>query len=152
MKRLVLGLMFFLIPLVGWSQESVQLKVVAHPRYFLESEKQGVFLAGWSITNTMSGIKDNTNIFLGIGYAGKNWAIENMVWKQWNPTGNQFHLDFRFTARPTSKINLYLEGAPRLDKKGFYDFVIVEAREIKSLSLGVETENIHRPRQTLIGF
>lgn len=152
MKKLLIVLLFLNTRVEA--QESAQARVIGHARYFLgsASKQSGTFLTGWSITNVMSDIPDNSNVFLGIGYAGKKWSIENMIQKQWNGAGNAFLLDWRFTAKPSPRINLYLEGAPRLDKKTFYEFVTIDVRVKGPFNVGFETENIHRVGKDTLGF
>ena len=135
------------------AQESVQLRAVPHIRYFLDrQEKKELFLVSWFPTNIMSGIPDNRNVFIGIGYASKKWSIENMVWRQWSDAGNSISLNWRFMSKPTNRLSLYMEGGPRLDKKGFYEFVSIDVQVIGPLNIGVETENTHRVGQDTLGI
>ncbi len=148
----VLAVFLFLCSLQA--QESDQLRVATHLRYFMTSESpnQGIFLVGWSPINLMSNVPDNVNLILGIGYAHKKWSIENMIWKQWSLGGNSFSFDWRFIAKPTQSISLYLEGAPRLDKRAMYNFAVIDVRVTGPINLGFETENIHRIGKDTLGF
>jgi hypothetical protein len=101
------------------------------------------FLAGWSVTNLRTQTLNNTNLFGGAGYRGKDWWLEAMAQHQWTKT-NQWALDFRFN-RQTGRWRLYAEVSPFLTKKAFYEYVIVERRTWKGFSFGAETENTHQP-------
>ena len=152
MKKLLIVLLF--ISASAETQESAQIRAIGHIRHFINSEakESGIFLAGWSVKNAMSDIPDNTNVFLGVGYAGKKWSIENMIQKQWSNAGSAFLLDWRFTAKPSPRISLYLEGAPMLDKRTFYELVTIDVRIKGPFSVGLETENIHRVGKDTLGF
>lgn len=102
------------------------------------------FLPMWSTTNLRSETPNNTNLFGGLGYRGKSWWLESMVQRQLSPaTGDQWMLDFRYDRR-NGPWHLYVEVSPFISKPAFYEFVIVERRAWKRLSLRAETENTHR--------
>ncbi len=101
------------------------------------------FVSGWSVTNLRTETPNNTNLFAGAGYRGKNWWLEAIVQHQWNTKANQWMLDFRFN-KQTERWRLYAEVSPFLIKKAFYEYVIVERRTWKGFSFGAETENTHQ--------
>lgn len=149
MGKLIVLLLLLGIGSRADAQESAQLRGIVHSRFFVSGEAKpkpnGMFLVGWSITNVMSGIPNNSNVLLGFGYAGKSWAIENMIQRQWSSSGNALLLDWRFTAQPTKRISIYVEGAPRIDNRIlFYDFVTVDVQVLGPFNIGIETENVHR--------
>jgi len=155
MKKLIVLLLLVLGSRAD-AQESTQLRAIIHSRFFVSGEMKpnpsGVFLVNWSIVNIMSDIPNNGNVLLGIGYAGRNWAIENMVQRQWSSFGNALFLDWRFTAKPTKRIGIYIEMAPRINKKTFYDFATVDVQVLGPFSIGFETENVHRVGKDTLGL
>lgn len=138
----------------AWAEESVQFRTVLHPRYYITGDDggQGWFLTAWSITNSMSKTADNTNLFFGAGYSSRKWWLENMAQKQWNRAGASWWLDWRFAATPHSRISVYLEGAPRLGRKMFYEFMTLDFRVLGPVNIGAETENVHKPGKDVLGL
>lgn len=68
-----------------------------------------------------------------------------MVQQQWSRQRRETMLDFRFQ-KTTKKTSLYLEAAPFLSRKAFYEFVIFEQKVWRGLGVGGESENIHQPQ------
>ncbi len=102
------------------------------------------FVPVWSISNFRTQSPNNTNIFAGVGYRGKGWWAEGLVQKQWNRSGGMWSADARFR-RQFGRVSVYIEPSVILKPKtAFYEFVIVEERAWKGLSLRQETENTHR--------
>src|SRR3989344_4041226 len=101
---------------------------------------QRAFLAVKSISNLRSETPNNTNIFAGVGVRGKSWWLEGMVQHQWRAGSNQWMLDFRFD-KQAGRWHWYVEASPFLTRKAFYEFVIVERRTWKGVSVGGEAEN-----------
>lgn len=152
--RTILVVLLLAFGVTVQAQESNQLRAVPHIRYFVgaEPKTEGSFLVVWFPTNIMSGIPDNRNVFVGVGYASKKWSIENMIWRQWSETGNSISLNWRFFSKPTNRLSLYLEGGPRLDQKSLYEFVSADIRVTGPFNVGFETENTHRVGKDTIGF
>lgn len=110
------------------------------------------FVPVWSISNFKQHNSDNTNIFVGLGYRGKTWWTEGLVQHQWNPNGGLWSVDARFR-RQFDRVSVYVEPSVIFaPKKAFYEFVIVEERLWKGLSLRQETENVHRTGKDTIAF
>lgn len=102
------------------------------------------FVPVWSITNLRSQTPNNTNLFGGVGYRGKDWWVEGMVQRQFSPaTGGQWMLDFRYD-RKTGPWHFYVEVSPFITKPAFYEFVFVERRVWKRLGFRLKTENTNR--------
>ena|SRR3989344_7747269 len=118
-----------------------QVRVVAHPMLNLDDNW---YLSFWSVSNIRSRSPDNTNIFVGIGYQASTWWTEFMVQQQWNRSSANTTLELRYQKRFTNKLSVYLEPAVFLNKKAFYEFVIIERPLWRRLSLGAETENVHQ--------
>lgn len=108
------------------------------------------FIPVWSISNFRTQSPNNTNIFAGVGYRSKSWWLEGLVQKQWNRSGGLWSADARFRRR-FGRVSVYIEPSIILKPKtAFYEFVIVEERMWRGLSLRQETENIHRPGKDTI--
>jgi hypothetical protein len=125
------------------------------------------FIPVWSISNFRTQSPNNTNVFAGLGYRGGKevvslisptilydpkswWWVEGLVQKQWNRSGGLWSVDARYR-RQFNRVSVYVE--PSLiftPKTAFYEFVIVEERVWKGLSLRQETENVHRPGKDTI--
>lgn len=144
LTRLKQILMIFLfgwaISLSSWGQD-LQTRIIFHPTAKL---RQDWYLTCWSITNLRQQSPSNTNLFAGLGYRGKTWWLEGMWQQQWNRDRRDQLLDFRFQKNITNRATLYAEPAIFLTKTTFYDFVILEYRAWRKLSLGMETENVHK--------
>ena len=108
------------------------------------------YVVFWSITNLKAESPNNTNIFPGVGYRGKTWWVEGMAQKQWNGSGGLYSIDIRFRKQLTQRLSLYVEPSVILTNPSFYEFVILESRVWKKLSVGGETENVHRLNKQLI--
>lgn len=108
------------------------------------------FIPVKSISNFRAQNPNNTNIFTGIGYRGKTWWLEGLVQKQWSASGGLWSMDARFR-RQFGRVSLYVEPSIILMPKiAFYEFVIIEEKLWKGLSLRQETENAHRPGKDVI--
>lgn len=108
------------------------------------------FIPVWSITNVRAESPNNTNVFAGLGYRGKTWWTEGLVQHQLNRSGGLWSVDARFR-RQFGRVSVYVEPSVIIaPKKAFYEFVIVEERLWKGLSLRQETENVHRPGKDTI--
>lgn len=135
---------WILLVWLGWFRVSAQDWQTRDTVHAQADINRRWFVAAWSVTNLRTVTLNNTNIFAGIGYRGKDWWFESMVQHQWNNKANQWALDFRFD-RQAGRWHLYVEPATFLTKKAFYEFVIVERRTWKGFSFGAETENTHQP-------
>lgn len=101
------------------------------------------FIPIWSISNLRTQNPNNTNIFVGVGYRGKDWWVQGLAQHQWNRSGGLWSADARFR-KQMGRVSLYVEPSVILSsKKAFYEFVIVEERVWKGLALRQETENVH---------
>lgn len=60
-------------------------------------------------------------------------------------------LDVRFQKQFRNRFTLYLEPAPFLSRRAFYNFTILEVRTKGKLALGFESENVHQPGRDSIG-
>ena len=101
------------------------------------------YVTFWSITNVKAQTP-NTNIFPGLGYRSKTWWAEGMIQKQWSSAGGLWSADFRLRKQLTSRLSLYVEPAILFPDPAFYEFVVLEGRVWRNLSIGGETENVHR--------
>jgi hypothetical protein len=110
------------------------------------------FVAVWSITNLRTQTPNNTNLFVGIGYRGKAWWLEGMVQKQWNANAGLWSVDARFRKQLTSRFSLYVEPSVLLPRPAFYEFVILDALVWEKLTVGAETENVHRQSKQSIAM
>lgn len=134
----------FLTCISSFAQEDWQSRDVA--RLAFEIGKK-CYLPFWSISNIKTETRNNTNLVTGLGYGTKkNWA-EAMVQRQWNYKGGFWAVDFRFRAQPSNRLVLYFEPGKFIDQPGFYESAFVDVRAWKGLSVGAETENIHRPKR-----
>jgi hypothetical protein len=89
-------------------------------------------------------------LFAGVGIRGKSWWLENMLQRQFSPSGNSWILDERFQKQFGKRYSLFAEASPFLTKKAFYDFVSAEYSFVK-LGLGAETENVHKSGKDSLG-
>lgn len=133
-------IILFIFPALILAQD-LQTRLVFHPTVDLYGNW---FAAGWGIGNFRTQTPNNVNLFGGIGYRGKNWWLEGMVQRQWSKPGDNLLLDFRFQKQFINRVSLYAEGAPFLNRRAFYEFVIVETPVWGKLRVGGETENVHR--------
>ena len=132
---------------VAYAQDA-QSRLIFHPTVTLNEHW---FLTGWAIGNVQKHGSDNLNLFAGVGYKNPKWWLESMVQRHWNGTGNQVLLNFRFQVQASKRGTLYIEGAPFLTKRAFYDFVTFDYRILRKLNLGAETENVHRGGRDSLG-
>ena len=104
------------------------------------------FITDWAIGNVRAKTPSNFNLFPGLGLRSEKWWFEAMVQRQWNPIGkNQWMLDFRSAGALNKRATLYLEWAPFLSQAGQYEFVQLNVRVYKQLSIGAESEDVQRP-------
>jgi len=102
------------------------------------------YIPVWSITNLKTESPVNTNIFAGVGYRGQSWWVEGLAQKQWSPSGGLWSADARYRQQ-FGRVSVYVEPSViRFPKAAFYEFVTVEEKVWKGLSLRQETENVHR--------
>lgn len=102
------------------------------------------YIPVYSISNFKTQSPHNTNIFAGIGFREENWWVEGLIQKQFYGT-RLFATDVRLRAKTSKRTSLYIEPAVIISPTpAFYEFVIMEERIWKGLSLRQETENIHR--------
>lgn len=106
---------------------------------------RGYSLAFWSVSNFKTSTSNNTNVFFGIARGDKDNWLEVMTQRQWNNKGGFWALDVRCRVQLTNRLSFFAEPTAFVTQSGFYHFVSVEYRTWKRLSLGGETENIHRP-------
>jgi hypothetical protein len=106
----------------------------------------------WLIVNAKLETPNNINSFTGVGYKRSTWWFETMAQRQWSSVGNQVLLDFRFQKQFKKHGSIYTEGAPFLNRKAFYNFVIYEHPIGKKFNIGVETENVLKPGRDSLGF
>lgn len=143
---------FIFVCVVAMSQamaQSIQFRSIVHPTVDITPR---IFWANWAIGNARTKSPDNLNYFGGLGYRGSTWWVEGMVQRQWSRAGNNFMLDVRFQKQFGNRLTLYLEGAPFLTRRAFYDFTVVEYRTFGKVRLGGEKENIHRPGADSLAF
>lgn len=143
------------------AQTDLQTRLIIHPTVDLGGAAlcgevlRGWFLTGWSITNLRTETPNNTNLFGGLGYRGKNWWAEGMTHRQWRPQGGRdWMVDVRFQKQFAGRraVSLYVESEFFLTRRAFYEFVIAEARILpveksrwfERWRIGGETENVHR--------
>lgn len=110
------------------------------------------FIPVWSISDFKTQNPNSTNLFAGLGYRGKTWWVEGLVQHQWNCVGGFWSADMRFR-RQVGRVAIYLE--PRVivtPNLAFYEYVSVEERLWKGLSLRQESESVHRPGRDTIAF
>ena len=106
---------------------------------------RGFGAAFWVVGNVKTETPRNTNLFFGVFRGDKDNWLEVMAQKQWNNKGGFWALDVRYKAQLTKRLSVFVEPTAFVTQPGFYHFVAVEYRTWKRLSLGGETENIHRP-------
>lgn len=145
LRKCILCCIFF-VPST-WPADK-QTRLIFHPTLDLSKHWFGT---SWTIGNAKLDSANNLNQFVGIGYRRDKWWVEGMVQKQWSTSGNQLLLDFRFQTQVAKKWSVYIEVAPFLNRRAFYDFVIVERQIWRKLNVGGETENVHRPLRDSIG-
>lgn len=149
---LVFGLLWFWPGAMSAQTEiDEQIRLVIHPTKDLKTNK---YITGWAVGNLRSNTPDSVNLFGGIGLRGDTWSLESMVWRQFRQKnqrerqqgrpGTDWALDFRFQKKLGQRIALYVEGAPFLTRKAWYEFVVVDYLVWKRMSLGFETENTHQ--------
>ncbi len=148
MRYLLVAAFFSLLPSACFAQD-LQSRLIVHPTADI-SEKW--FLAGWGIGNLRVKTPSNANFFGGVGYRGSDWWIEGMIQRQWSRKGNSVLFDVRFQKQFGNRVSLYVEPAPFLNRRAFYNFTIVEYRAFGKLRLGGETENIHRAGADSLAF
>lgn len=101
------------------------------------------YAAGWVIGNLTQSQADNINVLGGIGYRRNNWWAEALVQRQWSGAGRLWLLDCR-AAGSMGRWQFYGEAAPMLGHGAVYDMATVEYALGKGVSIGGETENVHR--------
>lgn len=124
-----------------------QTRLVLHATADLN---QNWFITNWVIGNVKADTPNNVNLFPGVGYRAKNWWLEAMTQRQWSKPGNQWMLDFRYSFN-RGRLAFYAESTPLLTKRGEYEFVYADVRVWKRLSVGFETENVHKPGKDSLG-
>jgi len=112
------------------------------------------FVPAWSITNLRVKAPNNTNVFVGVGFRGKSWWVEQMVQKQWNGDGGLTALDTRVVKRwgQKQKTVSYFEAGPFLSQKGFFWSSYTDTVVWRKLGLGVGTENVHKPGPDMVAI
>ncbi len=106
----------------------------------------------WVIGNARLENANNINSFTGVGYKRNSWWAETMIQRQWSSVGNQVLLDFRFQNQFGKHGSLYVEAAPFLNRKAFYNFAIYEHPIGYKFNAGLETENVLKPGRDSLGF
>ncbi len=148
-KNLVITSLLVAMSELSAFAQSQQLKPVFHSTIDISEH---VFVSGWMITNIRTDTSNNINLFGGLGYKQKNWWTEAMIQRQWNSTGNQWLLDFRFQKQIGKSFVLFTEVSPFLTKKSVYDLAIIDYTANKYINFGIETENIHRVGPDYLGI
>jgi hypothetical protein len=149
MRIILLVLCFGISALPSFAQEvSVQNRTVLHTTFDVTDDW---FVTNWAIGNIKADSPNNINIFPGVGYRHNNWWFEAMVQRQWSQPGNSWALDFRYAIAASPRVFVYVESAPLLSIAGEYEFVFVDVRTWKRLSLGAETENVHKAGRDSLG-
>ena len=113
------------------------------------------FVAGWIIANPQLYGNNNVNGLLGIGFRGQKWWFETMIQRQWGQKGDKVLANNRFNYDFGGKASLYLEVAPFLNERdsgSVYDMIVFEKRVWRKLSLGIETENVHKKERDSLGL
>lgn len=146
MKKFVLLVVLFSGLLYGQDKQN---RTIAKFTFDLNKNWYG---AQWVIVNARLENANNINSFTGVGYKRKSWWSEVMIQRQWSPVGNQLLLDFRFQKQSAKHGSIYLEAAPFLNRKAFYNFVIYEYPIGKKFNLGFETENVLKHGRDSLGF
>lgn len=150
MKRFVLTctlIVFYFCPVSAQETTDFQNRTILHAQ---KDMSKSWFLAGWAIGNGQYYGTSNINLFGGIGYRNNNWWLESMIQRQWSETGRKLLWDNRFQWQ-NNKESLYLEAAPFLDRKAFYNMAIFERRAWRRFNIGAETENVHKPGKDSLG-
>jgi len=109
------------------------------------------FVTNWTIGNIKAENPNNINLFPGIGYRHGNQWFEAMIQRQWSRPGNSWAIDLRYGVDLSSRMFLYVESAPLLSIAGEYEFVFVDVQTWKRLSIGAETENVHKVSTDSLG-
>jgi len=148
-KLAVIAFLFIVLHASVLAQDK-QARVIIHPTLDLS---QNWYLTSWVIGNARAQTPRNGNFFLGIGFRNKDCScwLDSMVQRQYSESGRSWLLDFRFLKRYRNGTVLYVEPAPFLDKKAFYNFVYFETPLWRKFKVGAETENIHRSGSDSIG-
>lgn len=149
-----LVLLFLTAPLLAGSvqaqeQTDPQVRFVLH---FTKDVRKNWFGAGWIIGNVRERASNNLNVIAGIGYRRSKWWLETMAQRQWGEGGEAWLLDWRSVIQPHNRLVIYLEGAPFLDRRAFYNMATVDYRVWNKLGLGVETENVHKLGKDSLAF
>lgn len=130
------------------SASDEQVRVVFHPTVALAD---GWYAAGWIIGNAKTDSPDNLNLLGGVGYRTPRWSTELLLHRQFSNTGNQWYLGTRSMAKFGSRVSVYHEFGPFLDRLALYQLTSVEYRVRGKLNAGGEMESVYRRGTDALG-
>lgn len=102
----------------------------------------------WVISNIREDLPDNINLFPGVGYRTSRWWTELLGWRQWSTVGAASAVEGRFGITHP-QVLFYSELSRFFGTGDVYTFVFAEHTVWRRLSLGVETENFFREKNSL---